>query len=53
MLDEKALLTVVFILFLDHGDDKICILLNNSLNFFWKIYICSTTFQAVSNNFNR
>ena len=34
MFDEKALLTLVCIIFLDHADDKICILLNNSLIFF-------------------
>ena len=51
VLDEKGLLTLVFILFLNHADDKICILLNNSLNFFLQIYICSTTFQGCLKQF--
>ena len=46
VLDKKAPLTLICIMFLDHTDDKICILLNNSLIFFSENVHSFTIFQG-------
>ena len=46
VLDKKAPLNLVCIMFLDHADDKICILLNNSLIFFSENAHSFTIFQG-------